>query len=101
MRLLVTGPADYCGDGVLWALDRAHAKRPLSMVLHGSSGAGLLAEGWAQQHGVMSARLVSGDVMAAEPDGVLAMPGAPAGLLEKARAGGVKVWMPYWANKEE
>lgn len=95
MKVIVTGPPDYAGDGVLWALDKAHAKTPLTMVIHGSSGAGLLAEGWAQQHGVMSARLTCGDVMAASPDGVIAMPGSPAALLEKARAAGVKVWCPY------
>lgn len=97
MKLIVTGPPDYAGDGVLWALDKAHAKRPISMVIHGRGGAGVLAEGWAETHGVMSAMLLSGDVMACEPDGVLAMPGSPAGLLEKARAVGVAVWQPYGA----
>lgn len=95
MKIIVAGPPDYAGDGVLWALDKAHAKRPLSLIIHGGSGAGVLAEGWAETHGVLSARLAGGDVMALEPDGVIAMPGAPAALLEKARAAGVKVWCPY------
>ncbi len=97
MKIIVTGPPDYCGDGILWALDKAHAKRPITMLVHGSGGAGVLAEGWASTHDVMSARLMSGDVLAIEPDGVIAMPGSPAALVEKARAAGVAVWQPYGA----
>ena len=95
MKLIVTGPPDYAGDGLLCALDKAHAKRPITMVIHGRGGAGVLAEGWAEAHGVTSAMLLSGDVLACEPDGVLALPGSPAVLLEKARAAGVAVWQPY------
>ena len=96
MKIIVCGGRDYNDrNAVFAALDKAHAKRPFSMVIHGNNGSGCLAEVWAGSQGVLSARFVSGDVMACEPDGIIAMPGAPAEFLEKARAAGVKVWCPY------
>lgn len=96
MKLLICGAPDYDDrDAVFAALDAAHARKPMSMLIHGSGGAGVAADQWASKHGVMPARLLGGDVLAAEPDGVIALPGAPAALLEKAREAGVKVWMPY------
>lgn len=96
MKVIVCGGRDYHDrDSVFAALDKAHAKRPLTLVAHGTSGAGLAAEQWAEARGVLSGAAVSGDVMAVGPDGVIAFPGAPAALLEKARKAGVKVWCPY------
>ena len=96
MKVIVCGGRDYTDrDAVFAALDKAHAKRPFCLVVHGASGAGLLSGVWAYERGVMAGEAICGDPMATEPDGVIAFPGAPAALLEKAREAGVKVWCPY------
>lgn len=96
MKVIVCGGRDY-GDreAVFAALDKAHAKRPLALVVHSTSAVGRAAEQWSAARGVLSGAVVSGDPMATSPDGVVAFPGAPASLLEKAREAGVKVWCPY------
>lgn len=96
MKVIVCGGRDYHDrDAVFAALDKAHEKRSFSMVVHDDRGAGLLAGVWAQEHGVLSARLFSGKVFAADPGGVIAFPGAPVSFLDDARDAGVKVWCPY------
>ena len=101
MKVIVcggSGPASAVDSyRVHAALDKAHAKRPISMLVHGSSHVGICAEHWARGAGVMEGLVLNGDPLSCEPDGMIAFPGAPAALLEKARAAGVKVWCPYGA----
>lgn len=53
-RLLVCGARDYGDrDAVFAALDRAHAKRPVSVLIHGAArGADTLAGEWAKARGI-------------------------------------------------
>lgn len=117
MILLVTGGRTYNDRAAAWAaLDRAHAKRPITLVVHGgASGADTLADQWAeargirtrrftvskfewQQHGRAAGPMRNGRMLAeARPDGVLALPGGrgTADMVRQARAAGVPVWTPY------
>lgn len=53
-RLLVCGGRDYADrDALFAALDRAHAKRPVSLLIHGAArGADTLAGEWAKARGI-------------------------------------------------
>lgn len=116
MKLLVCGGRDYHDrDAVFAALDRAHAKRPITMVIHGAaSGADRLAGEWADDRGVLSAsvkalwdkhgRKAAGPIrnrgmLTLLPDGVVAFPGGngTADMIGAARAAGLNVWEPYRA----
>lgn len=96
MKVIVCGGRDYNDLAeVNAALDKAHAKRPITMLVHGTSHVGVFAAHWARGLGVMEGAVVSGDALACEPDGVIAFPGAPAEMVAAAREAGVKVWCPY------
>lgn len=96
MKVIVCGGRDYNDhDAVVAALDRAHAQRPFSLVVHGTSTVGVFAAHWAHSRGIMEGAVTNGDPLATDPDGVIAFPGAPAALLANAREAGVKVWCPY------
>lgn len=83
MRLLVCGGRDYTDKAAAWAaLDRAHRKRAVSLVIHGAArGADTLGAAWAQERGIP----------------VQAFPGGSgtADMVRRARAAGVVVWVPY------
>lgn len=113
MRLLVCGGRDYCNKAAVFAaLDRAHAKRPVSVLIHGGArGADSLAEDWAICHHVevaafpadwqrngKSAGPIRNMRMLAEgkPDGVVAFPGGcgTEHMVTLARDAGLPVWQP-------
>lgn len=57
MRVLVCGGRDFSdGDFVDWVLDTLHAKKPITLIIHGCArGADTLGEEWAaRQDGVTS-----------------------------------------------
>lgn len=116
MKLLVCGGRNYLrGDVVFWTLDRAHAHRTISLLIHGGAdGADTLAGAWAMERGIpceiypanwhrdgKAAGPIRNQYMLeqARPDGVLAFPGGrgTADMVKRARAAGVLVWMPYGA----
>lgn len=116
MILLVTGGRHYADRATVFAaLDRAHAKRPITLLVHGgATGADSLADDWARDRGVprrpyavskfewqrygrgagpmRNARMLAD----AKPDGVVAFPGGSgtADMVFKAEAAGVPVWHP-------
>lgn len=96
MKVLVCGGRDYNDRAAVFAaLDKAHAKREFSLVVYGTSPAGEDAASWARRNTILEGVVFNGDPMATCPDGVIAFPGSPAALLERALAAGVKVWCPY------
>lgn len=114
MRLLVTGGRHYTDrEAVYDALDRVHAKRPVTLLIHGAcpTGADSLADDWAALRGIErrpfyamwrqygpSAGPIRNRTMLADgkPDGVVAFPGnnGTADMVAIARAAGVTVWEP-------
>lgn len=113
MKLLVCGGRDYRDvDAVYAALDRAHAKRPIMLVIHGgATGADTLAGAWARlnevpclavpaewkKHGKRAGPLRNMRMLEEwKPDGVAAFPGGSgtADMIAQARNAGVKVWEP-------
>lgn len=113
MKVIVCGGRDYQDrDAVFAALDKAHAKRPFEMVIHGGArGADTLAGQWAELRGIFSARVdalwdahgrAAGyrrnrAMLELFPEGVIAFPGGrgTADMVRAAREAGVKVWCPY------
>lgn len=81
------------------ALDAAHNKRRIAIILHeGQSLAVTAAEQWAGQNGVLLAELEDAshpDVVFDLADSVIAFPGTSQRVLDAARERGVKVWEPY------
>lgn len=113
MRLLVCGGRDYCNKAAVFAaLDRAHAKRPVSVLIHGgSTHTDGLAEAWAWNHDVpdevfsadwmrfgAQAGAVRDALMLAngKPDAVMAFPGGSgtAHMVGLALKAGLPVWQP-------
>ncbi len=113
MRLLACGGRDYADRAfVAECLDKAHAKRPITLLIHGGAkGADALAEDWAQANLVPSKAYeaqwdvygkAAGPVrnmrMLAEgkPDGVVAFPGGAgtAHMAGLAIDAGLPVWCP-------
>lgn len=112
MRLLVCGGRDYCNKAAVFeALDRAHAKRPVTVLIHGAArGADSLAEDWAVcRHIEVMAfpadwRLGKGAgplrnemmLQNGKPDGVVAFPGGrgTAHMVGLALKAGLPVWQP-------
>lgn len=116
MILLVCGGRAYSDRAAVYAaLDRAHAHRPITLLVHGgASGADSLSAEWARERGVRcraftiskhewrvhgraagpmrNARMLA----EARPDGVVAFPGGAgtADMVRQARAAGVPVWTP-------
>lgn len=113
MKALVCGGRDFTDrDALFAALDRAHAKRPLTMVIHGGAkGADTLAGQWASARGILSARVdalwdahgkAAGPrrnraMLELFPEGVIAFPGGAgtADMVAAAREAGVPVWQPF------
>lgn len=106
MRLLVCGGREYTNKAkVFQTLDRVNAKRAISILIHGDckAGADQLAQQWAEQNNVHTARVtalwdqlghaagpvrnvIMGHVL--RPEGVLAFPGGKgtANMVKVARA---------------
>lgn len=114
MKVIVCGGRDYADrDALFAAMDRAHAKRPITIVIHGDApGADRLAGEWAADRGVLSAavkalwdrhgRRAAGPrrnrgMLTLGPDAVIAFPGGTgtADMVCAAREAGVAVWEPY------
>lgn len=113
MKVIVCGGRDYADRAAVFAaLDKAHAKRAFSMVIHGgATGADTLAGHWADARGILSAKVEAlwdaygkavgprrnRAMLALFPEGLVAFPGGTgtADMVAAARAAGVKVWCPY------
>jgi hypothetical protein len=114
MKLLVCGGRDYSDQAAAWkALDRAHAKRPITLVIHGDAlGADRIGRDWAIERGIPEKAFpadwkmlgqIAGPVRnqrmldEGKPDGVLALPGGngTADMVRRAEAKGLPVWRPY------
>ena len=113
MRLLACGGRDF-GDAAFVArcLDRVHAERGVSLLIHGAArGADSLAAAWAKDRGIPAAAYpadwqrdgraagpIRNQRMLAEgrPDGVVAFAGGSgtADMIRRAKAAGIKVWEP-------
>lgn len=114
--LLVTGGRYYANRAAVFAaLDRVHAKRPITLLVHGGAeGADTLAEEWAVAHGVRFRRFAvtkhewihygkgAGPMRnarmleEAKPAGVVAFPGGAgtADMVRRALAARITVWEP-------
>lgn len=59
MKVIVCGGRDYQDRYALFAaMDAAHAKKPIAMVIHGGArGADTMAGEWAEARGIFSARV--------------------------------------------
>lgn len=113
IRVLVCGGRDYRDrPGVFDALNRAHAKRAICLVIHGAaSGADSLGSAWARNRGIeevpfpadwtqgRAAGPIRNQRMLddGKPDAVIAFPGGQgtADMVRRAEAAGVPVWRPY------
>ncbi len=117
MRLLVTGGRRFTDRAAVDdMLDRAHAYRPITLLIHGAArGADSLAQDWAHRRGVpdlpfpiaeeewdaigpaAGPRRNSRMLIEGKPDGVLAFPGnrGTADMVKQADRAGVPVWQPY------
>lgn len=110
MRLLVCGGRDYCNKAAVFAaLDRAHAKRPVSVLITMARGyVDSLADEWAfcngvsaavypahpEVYGVFAEAVRDANVLAdAQPDAVVAFPGEER-VVDFARQFGLPVWQP-------
>lgn len=114
MRLLVCGGRDFADRAAAWrALDAAHARRPIGLLIHGGArGADELAGAWADARGVpvhaypalwkaygpaagpmRNQRMME----TARPDGVLALPGGrgTADMCTWAALAGLPIWRPF------
>jgi len=117
IRLLVCGGRNYTDrDAVFRVLDRVHAEKGISVLIHGAAtGADALAGKWAVERGVdltvfpatwrkadgsrdNGAGSIRNARMLAEgqPDAVVAFPGGggTANMIDQARKAGVPVWQP-------
>lgn len=116
MILLVTGGRYYGNrEAVFSALDRAHAKRPITLLVHGgATGADTLAAEWAAARGVprraysvskfewmrygkAAGPMRNGRMLEdAKPDGVVAFPGGhgTADMVRRATEAGLPIWQP-------
>ena len=99
MRVLITGDIATPG-AVARALDAAHNKRRIAIVLHvsGLLMSSMAAEQWANDNGVLcaDAHENNGPVALFEiADSIIAFPGTSGAFLAMARERGVKVWEPY------
>jgi hypothetical protein len=112
MRLLVCGGREFVyRPAVFAALDRAHAKRTVTVLVHGAArGADSLAGEWARARGIAEERhpanwerdgkragpIRNAEMLATGIDGVVAFPGGrgTAHMVQIAREAGVPVWQP-------
>lgn len=113
MILLVCGGRDYADrDAAFAALDRAHAKRPVTVLIHGAqTGADTLAGEWAEArgvhavgvkalwevHGKAAGPLRNQVMLDLGPEGAVAFPGGvgTADMVRRCKSAGVTVWEPY------
>lgn len=113
MILLVCGGRDFTDrDAAFSALDRAHAKRPVTVLIHGvQRGADTLAGEWAEARGIKAIAVkalweVHGPaawplrnqaMLEMGPEGAVALPGGrgTADMVRRCRSAGVLVWEPY------
>lgn len=113
MRLLVCGGRDFTDRAFVFrCLDAAHAKRPITTLIHGAArGADTLADEWAEAqeidtiqcpanwelHGKAAGPIRNAEMLTRwKPDGVLAFPGGSgtAHMVKIAREAGLPVWQP-------
>lgn len=118
MKILVCGGRDFSDrDALFAALDAAHERRPIQVLIHGAArGADSLAGEWADERGVLSAamkalwekhgRKAAGPIrnrgmLLLRPDGVIAFPGGSgtADMVAAAREVDVPVWAPYGVSR--
>lgn len=114
MRILVCGGRDYSDvTRVCNALNKAHAKSPITMLIHGAArGADNCAADWAvkrgievkqfpanwQEHGRAAGPMRNQAMLNfGMPDAVIAFPGGKgtADMVHRAELAGLKVWRPY------
>ena len=111
-RLLVCGGREFSDrDALFTALDRAHAKRPVSLLIHGAArGADTLAGEWAAARGIavevyparwdVDGRKRAGPIRnqrmldEGKPDACVAFPGGrgTADMVRRCREAGIPVW---------
>lgn len=109
MRILVTGGRNFANRPLLTAtLDRLHAERPITLVIHGAArGADTLAGEWAVMNGVLFQAYAAdwerygrsagprrnGEMLAEKPDLVVAFPGGAGteDMKRRARGAGLEV----------
>lgn len=116
MRLLVCGGRDYAEREHVYAcLDRLHAKRPVTLLIHGAAkGADSLAADWAKARGIealpfpiapedwdrhgRNAGPMRNQTMLDKgtPEGVVAFPGGngTADMVRRSQRAGLVVWFP-------
>ncbi|MNC26581.1 hypothetical protein D3C76_649870 [compost metagenome] len=98
MRVLITGDLGLA-HLVRQALDAAHARRPIVIVLYtGQTVAALAAEQWASQHGILCGDVWEGadsSCIFDLADSIIALPGTSDQFLAMAREREAKVWQPY------
>lgn len=113
MKILVCGGRDYRDEASAdRALNAAHAKQPISMVIEGGArGADELARRWARNNGVHSAtvpalwtakgkaagHLRNEAMLALVPDAAIVFPGGrgTADMLRRLSKNGTPYWQPY------
>lgn len=117
MRLLVCGGRNFWKqDQVNAALDKAHAHRPVTLLIHGDApGADTCSGNWATKRGIpalsvpalwhaegkkagpLRNQAMLDGVHGLVPEGLVAFPGAAgtADMVKRAKAAGLTVWMPY------
>ncbi len=113
-RIIVCGGRDFADkERAHAALDAAHARSPIAMIVHGDArGADTLAKWWAKDRGIprdefpadwngphrFAAGPIRNQAMAdAGADGVIAFPGGKGttGMCAIAEAAGIPVWRPF------
>lgn len=113
MKLLACGGRDFADrEGLERALDAAHSKRPITILIHGGArGADLLAGQWAlsrgilvaevcalwKQHGKGAGPIRNRGMLTLSPDAVIAFPGGSgtADMVGIATEAGLPVWRPF------
>lgn len=114
MRVLVCGGRDYAHWlRVLVALDKLHATKGITCVIHGAArGADALAGRWAEErgvpcesypadwstHGKRAGFLRNAQMLEqGKPDGVVAFPGGRGteDMVRQSERAGLKVWRPF------
>lgn len=98
MRVLLTVDT-MTADLATKALDAAHARRPISIVLYtGPTVAALAAEQWASRHGILCGDVHEGAESTCIfdlADSIVAFPGTSSQFLAMAQERGAKVWLPF------
>lgn len=122
MRVLVCGGREFGSNPedarrLVAALDRAHAHKPITTLIHGDArGADTGAARWAETHADIEVLPFPADwtrhgnaaghrrnaqmLSEGQPDGVIAFPGGrgTSDMVRKARAAGLPVWFPLGSD---